>query len=160
MVQLTPTHPGLVSVKTFVEAQQVALVRNRSRSRPGRTAADTKQPYVLRSYITCVECERRMFGKNDRGRLYYVCSPKRSHLPDGHPAVIRIREEPLLEGLSEFFNREVFGPHRRERLETLLVRLDDRHLREYEAHVIALETKVADLGPAPGAGAGPARTTG
>ncbi len=142
-----PTHPGLVSVKTFVEAQQVALVRRRSRSRPGRTdAEDTEHPYVLRSFITCADCERRMFGKNDRGRLYYVCSPKRSHLPEGHPAVVRIREEPLIAGLNDFFNREIFGAHRRERLETLLVRLDDRHLREHEAHVAALETKIADLG--------------
>ncbi|WUH98756.1 recombinase family protein [Spirillospora sp. NBC_00431] len=141
-----PTHPGLVSIKTFVEAQQVALVRNRSRSRPGRPATEKiEQPYVLRSYIYCAECERRMFGKNDRGRLYYVCSPKRSHLPEGHPAVVRIREEPLMAGLNDFFNREIFGAQRQERLQTLLARLDDRHLREHEAHVTALATKIADL---------------
>ncbi|MGW2308714.1 recombinase family protein [Actinomadura luteofluorescens] len=71
-----PTHPGLVSVKIFVEAQQVALIRRRSRSRPGRTnVEDTEHPYVLRSYITCADCERRMFGKNDRWRLHHVCGP-------------------------------------------------------------------------------------
>ncbi|WP_412515396.1 hypothetical protein K8Z49_25230 [Actinomadura madurae] len=59
---------------------------------------DTKQPYILRSYITCVDCERWMFGKNDRWRFYYVCSPKPSHLPEGDPAVVRIREEPLIVG--------------------------------------------------------------
>ena len=75
----------------FPRAQKIAMLRNRSRSRrPGRVGGDaTNEPYVLRSYITCMQCERRMFGKNDGGRIYYVCSPKRSHLPEGHPAVTR-----------------------------------------------------------------------
>ncbi|WP_149261925.1 hypothetical protein [Actinomadura sp. K4S16] len=59
---------------------------------------------------------------------------------------MRIREEPLIAGLNDFFNREIFGAHRRGRLETLLVRLDDRHLREHEGHVAALVTEIADLG--------------
>ncbi|WP_067460727.1 recombinase family protein [Actinomadura macra] len=142
-----PTHPGLVSVETFVEAQRVVQARQRSRSRQsGDSAETTGRLYVLRSYLTCVQCERRMFGKTDRGRVYYVCSPKRSHLPERHPAVVRVREEPLIAGLEEFFNREIFGAQRRERLRAVLARLDDRHLHEHEASIAALEAKIADLG--------------
>lgn len=41
-----------------------------------------------------------MFGKESRGRIYYICRPKRAHLPEGHPPSIRVREEPLIKGLS------------------------------------------------------------
>ncbi|MFB4302206.1 recombinase family protein [Actinomadura sp. NTSP31] len=142
-----PTHPDLVSVETFTDAQKVARDREGSRSRPGPNTAHTatRRSYALRSYMTCGLCGRRMFGKESRGRTYYICRPARAYRPEGHPASIWVREEPLMAGLTEFFNREVFGPHRRERLRTLLARLDDTHLHEHREHLVTVERQIAEL---------------
>ncbi len=143
-----PTHPGLVTIEVFTEAQRVARDNARARGCPsGRSKPEKpRRTFVLRSYMTCGLCGRRMFGKEDSGNTYYVCSPKRSYLPEGHPAVIRVREKPLMEGLNEFFNREIFGAHRRERLQVLLARLDDDHLDEHETQVAMAKAKIKDLG--------------
>ncbi|TDC69857.1 hypothetical protein E1200_07140 [Actinomadura sp. GC306] len=142
-----PTHPGLVTIEVFTEAQRVARDNVRSRSRSGGPSRPKKprRVFALRSYMACGLCGRRMFGKQDSGHTYYVCSPKRAYLPDGHPAVIRVREKPLLEGLNEFFNREIFGAHRRERLQALLAHLDGEHLDEHQRQVATAKAKIKDL---------------
>ncbi|MFG2249150.1 recombinase family protein [Spirillospora sp. NPDC048823] len=142
-----PTHPALVSVEAFTDAQKVARDREGSRSCPGPNTAhaDTRRSYGLRSYMTCGLCGRRMFGKESRGRIYYICRPARAYRPEGHPASIWVREEPLMAGLTEFFNREIFGPHRRERLRVLLARVDDRHLHEHRERLVAVERQIAEL---------------
>ncbi|WP_424923726.1 recombinase family protein [Actinomadura darangshiensis] len=142
-----PTHPALVSIDTFTDAQKVARDREGSRSHPGPNTAhtDTRRTYALRSYMTCGLCGRRMFGKESRGRIYYICRPARAYRPEEHPASIWVREEPLMAGLTEFFNREIFGLHRRERLSTLLARLDDSHLHEHRERLVAVERQIAEL---------------
>ncbi|RKS68312.1 DNA invertase Pin-like site-specific DNA recombinase [Actinomadura pelletieri DSM 43383] len=142
-----PTHPALVSVETFTDAQKVARDREGSRSRPGPNTAQTgaRRSYALRSYMVCGLCGRRMFGKESRGRIYYICRPARAYRPEGHPASIWVREEPLMAGLTEFFNREIFGPHRRERLHVLLARLDDSHLHEHRERLAAVEGQIVEL---------------
>ncbi|WP_372490951.1 recombinase family protein [Actinomadura terrae] len=142
-----PTHPALVSVEVFTDAQRVARDRQGSRSNSGPNTAhsDTRRSYALRSYMTCGLCGRRMFGKESRGRIYYICRPARAYRPEGHPASIWVREEPLLAGLTEFFNREVFGPHRRERLRAMIARLDDSHLIEHRERLVAVERQIAEL---------------
>ncbi|WP_433241558.1 recombinase family protein [Actinomadura nitritigenes] len=142
-----PTHPGLVSIEVFTEAQRGARAKART---PGRLGGQSKpkkprRVFVLRSYMTCGLCGRRMFGKQDSGNTYYVCSPKRSYLPDGHPAVIRLREEPLIAGLNEFFNREIFGAQRHQRLQALLARMSDQHLDEHQEQVAMAKAKIKDL---------------
>ncbi|TDB89877.1 recombinase family protein, partial [Actinomadura sp. 7K534] len=81
-----PTHPGLVTIEVFTEAQRVARDNVRSRSRSGGPSRPKKprRVFVLRSYMTCGLCGRRMFGKQDSGHTYYVCSPKRAYLPNGN----------------------------------------------------------------------------
>ncbi|WP_143226874.1 hypothetical protein [Actinomadura mexicana] len=59
--------------------------------------------------------------------------------------MIQVREEPLMEGLNEFFNREIFGTHRRERLQALLARMDGEHVDEHQTHVAAAKAKIKDL---------------
>lgn len=101
--------------------------------------------HCVRSYMTCGLCGRRMFGKESRGRIYYICRPARAYRPEWHPASIWVREEPLMAGLTEFFNREILGPHRRERLRVLLARVDDNHLREHRERLTAVERQIAEL---------------
>ncbi|MFD0854106.1 recombinase family protein, partial [Actinomadura adrarensis] len=142
-----PTHEPLVSIEDFTIAQQVGRRREGSRSRPGPNTAcpDARRAYVLRSYLTCAVCDRRMFGKDSRGRVYYVCSPKRAYVPEGHPPSIWIREEPLIKGLSDFFAREIFGSGRRERLQVMLGQVDDTEIQAHQESIKGLERSLQDL---------------
>ncbi|GGM81666.1 recombinase [Lentzea pudingi] len=110
-----PTHEALISLETFVQAQQVSARRERSRTKPGlNPAPESKRVYRLRSYTSCVHCHRRLFGNaNHAGTVYYGCQPKKAYRPDGHPPMFRVREDELLIGVNKFLAHEVFGPYRR-----------------------------------------------
>ncbi|WP_116022299.1 hypothetical protein [Thermomonospora umbrina] len=83
-------HEGLVSVQTFIAAHQVGQTNNATRKTSGLNTARpaTKRSYVLRSYITCAQCGRRLGCKDSRGRTYYVCRPTKGYAPEGHPKSI------------------------------------------------------------------------
>jgi hypothetical protein len=41
---------------------------------------------------------------------WYACAPKKKYRPDdGHPTIYRVREDQLLDGLTEFLSTQVFG---------------------------------------------------
>jgi site-specific DNA recombinase len=65
-----------VTSELFDAAQRVGGQRRGSRSTntTNRHPA-TKRGYLLRSYVVCGMCGRRMFGKPPRGRTYYGCQP-------------------------------------------------------------------------------------
>ena len=56
------------------------------------------------------------FWRSDRIRSphwrYYVCAPKKSYRPEGHPPSIWLPETGLLIGLTDFQLTRVFGPYR------------------------------------------------
>lgn len=80
-----PVHEPLVDLESFVQAQQVAARRERSRSAAGRNRSpQSKRIYRLRGYLFCALCNRRMYGKTKRGIAYYVCAAKKVYLPLGH----------------------------------------------------------------------------
>lgn len=144
-----PTHEALISLETFTQAQQVGRTNDGSRSAPGENTAhpDTKRSYALRSYITCIfpGCGRRMNGKETRGKIYYVCRPPKGYVPEGHPKSIWVREEPLIDGISEFFDVNVFGPKRRLHLAEMLAHADATAAREHQEAVAAAQKTITDL---------------
>lgn len=104
------TQEPLVSRDVFYEAVQIA--RRRQGSRSGSAASShpaTKRSYVLRTYVNCWHCRRRMRGKTRRCDYhYYACEPKPGR--DGtrdwyaeHPRSIWVREDHLIEAVHEFF---------------------------------------------------------
>ena len=126
-----PTHEPLVTVEMFKAAQAVKPDRERSRTAPGPNLAhpDTKRSYVLRSYVFCAQCDRRMFGNTRRTTPYMACQPsvkkgadRASHLPE-HPTSIWVREDALIDGVIGFFGERVLGPDRRELLAVSLARV-------------------------------------
>lgn len=141
------THASIVSIETFVAAQRVAETRERSRSAPGKNSAhsDAKRAYCFRSYIKCVMCGRRMFGKTRREVAYYACQPPANLRPPEHPKSLWLREDLLLEGVSEFFTVNVFGTHRRERLGVSLLEAMETEVREQQAKAKALREKIDDI---------------
>ncbi|WP_165970464.1 recombinase family protein [Actinomadura sp. 6K520] len=150
-----PTHEPLVTRETFDAAQAIAQARQRSRRAPGPNRhRQTRHSYLLRSYIVCGLCERRMAGKTDHPRtypaVYYYCQPDRNHkgrpdrFPD-HPPTVRLREEPLLDAVHTFFADRIFGPHRRTLLEADLPVSDQRAHDDWQARRQALQKTIDDL---------------
>ncbi len=142
-----PTHPPLVSLDTFVQAQSVGELRERSRSEPGPNTAhpQTARTYALRSFLFCAICNRRMFGKNRRDTSFYVCAPKPGYIPENHPKSLWIKEAFLLDALHSFFAERVFGPDRRDALAAALPASDEADRHRHAEREKALCAARADL---------------
>lgn len=111
-----PVHEAMVDLETFVQAQQVAERRARSRTAAGLNRhPDTRRSYRLRGYLYCSLCGRRMSGRTLRDTPYDVCAPKKGYVPPGHPPACGfwIGEEHLVDGLGAFLADRVFGAYRR-----------------------------------------------
>ncbi|MWA07405.1 recombinase family protein [Actinomadura sp. LD22] len=139
-----PTHKPLVSIDTFVAAQQVAGARERSRSRPGKNIAHpaTQRSYRLRSYIKCAICGRRMFGKTRKEHAYMACQPPTGYKQEGHPKSVWVREDRLLRGINDFFAANVFGAGRKARLETRLLKAQEQSVQEWQDRTEALRREI------------------
>ncbi|ANP53636.1 DNA invertase Pin-like site-specific DNA recombinase [Streptomyces griseochromogenes] len=116
-----PTHEPLVTKELFDTASTVGRLRRGSRTGDGaNTHPATQRSYVLRSYVFCDICNRRMFGKTRHQIPYYACQPDPNEhrdlpwFPD-HPKSIWIREEVLIASISRFFASTIFTPELRRR---------------------------------------------
>lgn len=121
-----PTHEPLVTREIFDLVAALPKKRQGSRSGAGLNRHPAaKRTYVLRSYVYCDLCGRRMFGKNRHKISYYACQPDgRQHRDEAwfraHPKSLWIREEVLLDHVTRFFSVRVFGPDRRAHLDAAL----------------------------------------
>ncbi|MGI5165691.1 recombinase family protein [Spirillospora sp. CA-253888] len=143
-----PTHEPLVTLAAFVEAQRVAQSRQGSRRRSGSNTAHPSslgRSYKLRSFITCALCQHRTHGKTRRNNTYYVCQPNKNDRTDDHPKSFWLREEPVLEALTEFFNSHVFGPRRRTHLARALNETRERTVGEHQAQLAAVQQAITDI---------------
>ena len=148
-----PTHEPLVTKELFDAAAETFERRERSRDGAGANAAhpDTKRAYLLRSFVICDACGRRMFGKTRKQHTYYACQPSLNHagkvaerFPD-HPASIWVREDSLLAGVAEFFATRLLGPTRAELLAADLGQLDHRAVAEQAASLDALRRSLDEI---------------
>ncbi|MGH3875390.1 MAG: recombinase family protein [Pseudonocardiaceae bacterium] len=143
-----PVHEALVSLDTYIQVQEISAHRFGSRSRAGANLnhPHTKRSYLLRTYLFCELCGRRMFGKTRHTQPYYVCAPKKGYVPDGHPAggTFFVREDILLDRLSTFFSHHVFGAYRRSLLDASIRTLDLATRQQREQQVAALHRSITD----------------
>ncbi|WP_234438545.1 recombinase family protein [Streptomyces sp. NRRL S-340] len=117
-----PVHEPLVTKELFDAVSTVGRKRQGSRATHGANAHPaTKRSYVLRSYVYCDTCDRRMFGKSRHQISYYACQPDPNEhrdqpwFPD-HPKSLWIREQILIASISRFFATRIFGFDRRSHL--------------------------------------------
>ncbi len=149
-----PTHEPLVTKGLFEAAGQVFERRERSRDGAGPNVAhpDPKRAYLLRSFVICGMCGRRMFGKARKHRTYYVCVPALNHAGKvaerfpGHPTSIWVREDPLLDAVAEFFATRVLGPERTALLRADLGDLTQHADDEQAARLDALHRSLDEVG--------------
>ncbi len=140
-----PTHEALIDLETFVQAQQIAEQRQRSRTASGvNRHPAAKRTYKLRSYLFCVPCGRRYYGKTTHDTPYYVCSPKKAYRDQWHPNSYWVREDGLLDGLNAFLCDRVFGEVRYHLLDRNLRDLDETQGKEREERIGALRRAIAD----------------
>lgn len=140
-----PVHEALIDLETFVQAQQVA--EQRERSRPG--GGTNKHPrtariYRLRSYMWCIECGRRFSGKTAKGHGYMVCAPKKAYRPGGHPPSIWVREDTLIDGVTSFLAAQVFGQYRHQLLDANLKVLDETAQRKRANRIAAMRRTISE----------------
>jgi len=87
-----------------------------------------------------------MFGKTRRGVPYYACQRTwTQHDPGDHPKSLWVRQQPLLEGVSEFFAQRILGPDRRELLAAAIGGADQQAQQHHQARMDALRRAVRDL---------------
>ncbi len=119
----TPTHEPIISREVFDAVEDRAQTNanapkasaprryaNRGSSRPGRL-------YVLRGRVRCGICGRRMEGSHQKGSNWYRCQYARRRPGfdadlTGHPRVLGIKEDVVLEAVREFMAQRLFGPDR------------------------------------------------
>ena len=118
-----PSHEAIVSRELFDQVEERAQRNHhhatleepkryvqRSGRRDGRL-------YALRGRIHCRLCGRRMEGSHQKGSNWYRCQfvyRRGIAAADaaGHPRVLGVREEAVLEPLLDFLGRRLFGPDR------------------------------------------------
>lgn len=121
-----PVHEPLVTREVFntVWADRASLQGSRGGSEPNSHPATTRS-YMLRSYVYCALCDRRMFGKVSKDLPYYVCYKDESRRSkaewfEQHPKALWMSEKILLDAVHWFFAERVLGPRREEFLQTQL----------------------------------------
>lgn len=134
-----------MDLETFVQAQEVAIHRERSRTAAGLSSdPQARRVYPLRSYLTCDLCGRRMFGNSKRQTTWYACAPKKAWRPDGHPVILRVRADHLLDGLARFLSEKVFGPYRYTLLDTDQEAVSQAERHEQVSKAEALRRAITD----------------
>ncbi len=150
-----PTHEPLVTREIYESAQKVGRTRNTSRSGAQLNRhSQARRTYLLRSFVHCDLCDRRMFGQTETRRkaqdAYYVCQPDRNHhgredrFP-GHPKVVRVREDLLVDAVHDLFRRRVFGHQRHELLAADLPQNSRQAEEEWESRCRALKKSITEI---------------
>ena len=143
-----PSHEAIVSRELFDQVEERALRNHRGATLQApktyvqRSGRRNGRLYALRGRIHCRLCGRRMEGSHQKGSNWYRCQfvyRRGIAAADaaGHPRVLGIREEVVLEPLIDFLGRRLFGPDRlhllRDELATALADSDDSRTAELAA---------------------------
>jgi site-specific DNA recombinase len=151
----TPTHPAIVPRELFDQVDDRAqdnidAAKEAPATYPTRHTRRAGRVYVLRGRVRCALCGRRMEGTHQKGSNYYRCrvSATRGNSAarvTGHPGVLQIKEDTVLDAVLEFMDRRLFGPGRLKRLRDELSRPssdpDDQHAEDLER----LQSELQDI---------------
>jgi DNA invertase Pin-like site-specific DNA recombinase len=160
-----PTHPPIISIATFTAAAEVGRSRQGSRGGAGRNSHPaTRHTYLLRGYVFCTQCGRRMYGSVRRSHVYMMCPPKPARqAKPSHAGTVSVREEDLLDGLRQFLDKHLLGTertrlaadtlrdntkqadvHRRRRLDELDAQIQDLNQRRARLVACLEESTIPD----------------
>ena len=117
------THEAIVGRETFDAVEKksrrntIAPSKAHPRRYRGRSHGNGRRLYVLRGRVRCGLCGRRMEGSHQKGSNWYRCQYvyKRGVAAAdavGHPKVLGVKEDVVLEAIREFMAERIFGPDR------------------------------------------------
>jgi site-specific DNA recombinase len=119
-----PVHEPLVTKEFYDIVTREAAGRNGSRADHGLNPhPQATRTYLMRSYIRCEICGRRMWGKaKPQGNAYYICEKdRRQHKNqpwfETHPTSVWLRADAIENLVHDFFATRIFSPDRRTLLE-------------------------------------------
>ena len=142
-----------MSLGDFNSAADLGADRRGSRSGGGsNTHPATKRTYLLRSYVRCAICRRRMQGSTRKKVfVYYRCRPGptsgaagHNRWP-GHPESFYVAEDKLVGGILGFLAKRVFGMQRRELLAADLSETNEDAAIAWQEQLTAIERSLTDL---------------
>jgi site-specific DNA recombinase len=152
----TPTHEALVSRELF-DTVEARARRNQVRSRTPqlndyahRARRRSGRFYLLRGRVHCGLCGRRMEGSHQKGSNWYRCqyvSRRGAAGADaaGHPRVLGIKEDAVLEPLLDFLSQRVFGLDRLRLLRLELSRAAAASWQEHDAELDRLKREQREV---------------
>jgi hypothetical protein len=114
-----PVHPALVTLEQFDEVGLIARAKNRRLGRRIEESSETVR-YLLRSYLWCELCGRRIWGKtHSGGRVYYMCVKDRRQHADQpwfnlHPPAVRVRSIEIEKEVCDFLATHLAAPGQHE----------------------------------------------
>jgi hypothetical protein len=115
-----PVHPAVIDRATWDTAQKTGAQRGNIRD-PETPTARTGRRYILRSRVRHRDCQRRMCGtwrSSPAGTvyIYYRCphDPANPRHAATHPdhGPVSVREDALMDAITQFFSQYVFGHDR------------------------------------------------
>ena len=152
----TPVHEAIVPKELFDQVEERAQ-RNEAvskaptaRSYIGRPGIRSGRTYVLRGRVRCGMCGRRMEGSHQKGKNWYRCQyvSRRGNVAadlTGHPRVFGIKEETVLDAVSDFLAERLFGPERLRLLSKELALADSAEWKQHDAQADQLAGELRDV---------------
>jgi site-specific DNA recombinase len=152
----TPSHEALVERDLFERVDERARRNNNPAKNigpldyPARKNGRTGRIYPLRGRVRCGICGRRMEGSHQKGSNWYRCrfvtlrGPAAADV-SGHPRVLGIKEDTVLEATFDFLGRRIFGPNRLDLLRSELAAALDSDTDDRENELARLQTEAAQL---------------
>ena len=145
----TASHEPLVSRELFDQVEARARRNNNPAKNigpldyPQRRLRRAGRVYPLRGRVRCGICGRRMEGSHQKGSNWYRCRFVTLRGPaaadaTGHPRVLGIKEDIVLDAAFDFLGRRVFGPDRLSLLRGELARFADSGDDERQAELVRL----------------------
>jgi site-specific DNA recombinase len=149
----TPSHEPLVSRELFEQVEERAR-RNERRATLAAPKHYIQQShgqsgrfYLLRGRVRCGICGRRMEGSHQKNSNWYRCQfvyKRGIEAADaaGHPRVLGIKEDAILDPLLDFLGRRVFGADRILLLRDELAQTVSGNWNDHTAHTADLTRKL------------------
>lgn len=152
----TPTHEAIVPRELFDQVEERAhrnkiAAKTPTTARPYHGAPVRKgRTYVLRGRVRCGMCGRRMEGSHQKHKNWYRCQYVTRRGPiaadvAGHPRVLGIKEETILNALLDFLGRRIFGPDRLRLLRTELAQATAASWKGHDAELDRLQREQREV---------------
>lgn len=151
-----PTHEAIVPRELFNQVEERAqrnkvAAKTPTTARPYHGAPVRKgRTYVLRGRVRCGMCGRRMEGSHQKHKNWYRCqyvTRRGSVAADvaGHPRVLGIQEETILDAMRDFLGRRIFGPDRLRLLRAELAQASTASRKGHDAEFDRLQREKSEV---------------